>query len=112
MGATSKEAEGGMKTLWCSFCDEDRPKGEQFLGVAIVEVDEDDVAMAAIVVAMRFPNALDGAEVIAAASRKAHEMGCNPGGQMLCAEVPPEMVSNLPKHALLRKAELHAAGHI
>ena len=37
---------------------------------------------------LKFPLAEPGAEWIAAASRKAHALGCNPGGEMASAEIP------------------------
>lgn len=44
---------------WLSFCDTTRPKGEQFLGVAIVQ-----------------------AGGIVSAVGEAHRLGCNPGGEV------------------------------
>jgi hypothetical protein len=47
---------------WLSFADADKPPGQAFLGVAIVHTDTDSLI---------------------AAVRKAHELGCNPGGEVM-----------------------------
>ncbi len=75
----TKEQREGRKVFWLSFCDGDKPTGEQFLGAAIVEVTAEEADAAAIEVMLRFPLAQPGAEWLAAASRKAHALGCNPG---------------------------------
>lgn len=103
------------RTFWLSFADADKPKGKQFLGVAIVEVDEQAAAEALIDIALRFPMAQDGAEWIAAASRKAWATGCNPGGQVASVEVAADLLENLagtPRHVLLQKPDLRRLGHI
>ncbi len=48
-----------MTLWWLSFCDPERPKGEQFLGVAIVEATD-----------------------IVSAAQVAYALGCNPGGEI------------------------------
>ena len=53
---------------WLSFADGDRPKNEQFLGVAIVQ-----------------------ARSLHEAIKAAWALGCNPGGQVMGADVPPEI---------------------
>lgn len=35
-----------MQTWWLSFCDTEKPAGQQFLGVVIVDVDETDAQRA------------------------------------------------------------------
>jgi hypothetical protein len=52
-------------TFWLSFADPGRPKGTQFLGVAIVNADD-----------------------FLAAVRKAHALGINPGGEVQGFETP------------------------
>ncbi len=70
------------KTFWLSFCDPDRPAGDRFLGVCVVDVTEADAARSKAIIAARFPNALPGAEWIAAATSVARHAGCNPGGEV------------------------------
>lgn len=96
------------KTFWLSFCDSSRPKGDQFLGVAVVDVNEEDAAEALMDLLVRFPLAQEGAEWIAAAVRKAHETGCNPGGAVASLEMPPEWphLDTCPRNVLLTKARL------
>lgn len=70
---------------WLSFADPDLPPGTQFLGVAIVEAR--DVIDAAL---------------------EAHRLRINPGGEVLCAElpgIPPERWQNV----LLGREEAEAA---
>lgn len=76
-----------MKTFWLSFCDAERPEGERFLGACIVDVTDEEAADALIEIALRFPFAQPDAEWIAAATRKAHILGCNPGGQVASMEI-------------------------
>jgi hypothetical protein len=78
----------GSKVFWLSFCDGTRPKGEQFLGVCLIEVSAAEADDAAVDVMLRFPLAQPGSEWLAAATRKAHQLGCNPGGEVACQEMP------------------------
>lgn len=78
------------KVFWLSFCDADRPKGQQFLGACIVEVTADEADAAMIDVLLRFPFAEPGAEWIAAAVGKAHRLGVNPGGEVATREMPKD----------------------
>lgn len=97
------------KTFWISFVDTDKPKGERFLGVAIVEVTDEDVAAMQEEIELKFPNRLPGAEWIAAALRHAHDAGCNPGGQPGSIEMDEESLKHLdgvPRDRLLSKDEL------
>lgn len=59
---------------WLSFADPDLPRGERFLGVCIVPADNRDHAI-----------------------EKAHLYGCNPGGEVLCIPIPPDLQRLLPK---------------
>ncbi len=105
------------KTYWLSFCDGERPTGQQFLGVAIVDVTDADVDAIREELRAKFPKAKDGAEWLAAASRKAWALGCNPGGEMLSHEMPaealelPQMLAT-PRGVLLDKPTLAALGHL
>jgi hypothetical protein len=101
-----------MKTYWLSFTDDRRPAGDQFQGVAIVEVTEAEAAVALEVMQARFPRAEEGAEWIAAAIRRAWMTGCNPGGQVQSVEIPPEEGTDLPRHQLLSRETLKALGAI
>ena len=60
---------------WLSFCDPDRPRGQQFLGACIVEVSEERDAMG---------------ESLAVV--KAHRMGCNPGGEVLAVRIDNHLI--------------------
>lgn len=75
------------KTFWLSFIDtdSDRPVGQRFLGVAIVLVTDAEAETARRLMP---PQALPGAEWIAAAARKAWALGCNPGGEIGAMELP------------------------
>lgn len=55
-----------VETWWLSFCDADRPKGEQFLGVILVD-------------------AVDLVDAIT----QTHQAGCNPGGEVKAVPLPP-----------------------
>jgi len=98
------------KTFWLSFCDAERPKGRQFLGVAVVDVTDEDAANALIDVVLKFPFAQEGAEWISAASQKAWQMGCNPSGEMASFEMPhdDERTFMYPRNTLLQKSDIDA----
>lgn len=104
-----------IRTFWLSFCDGDKPEGQQFLGACIVDVTDKEAAESLIDLRLRFPKAREGAEWIAAASRKAHCTHCNPGGEMMSADVtdaPVEELARYPRHALMSKAQLEAFGPV
>jgi len=101
-----------MKTFWLSFIDPDLPTGQRFLGVAIVDVTEEDEAAAL----EDFPQMHDrvrGPGVIAAA-RKAAALGCNPGGEVAAHIIPPGglPVEDHHKNLLLDVATLQEFGLI
>ena len=102
------------KTFWLSFSDPDRPKGEQFLGVCLVDVTQADADAARRDLARRHPQAQDGAEWLAAAITKAHRLHCNPGGEVLSFEVPRDhsMAAKYPRNRLLSKQALEAIAPI
>lgn len=56
-----------MSWYYLSFSDNERPKGEMWAGACCVEA-EDEVA----------------------ATRRAWELGCNPGGSVLIHKIPPD----------------------
>jgi|SRR5580765_5989839 len=100
-----------MKTFWLSFTDPDRPKGEQFLGVAIIDVTEADAALAAAIVAARHPHAQPSANWIAAAIQRAWDTRCNPGGEIMSIDVTGEHeAEKAPHHCLLSRADLRELG--
>ncbi len=80
----------GSKLFWLSFCDGDKPNGSQFLGACIVEVTATEADEMKFEIMLRFPMAQPDAEWIGAASRKAHALGCNPGGEMASVEIEPD----------------------
>lgn len=59
---------------WLSFADPDRPEGEQFLGVCIVQGTEP---------AMGFPRATDPIP-------RAWQLGLNPGGEVQFHRIPED----------------------
>lgn len=101
-----------MKTMWLSFCDPDKPEGEQFLGACVVDVTDEDAAEAKEELLEKFPRHLPGAEWVRAACRTAHLMGCNPGGEVGAWELPTDTakVQALTRNRLLQKAELVQLG--
>lgn len=76
----------GHRIFWLSFCDADLPEGSQFLGACIIDVTAAEADEAAIDVLLRFPLAEPDAEWLAAAIKKTHALGCNPGGEVASAE--------------------------
>ena len=85
-GALLAESVEPLGWWWLSFTDASRPKGSQFLGVAIVE-----------------------ARGIAGAVTAAHRLGINPGGAVLAIAIPPEHVPALSyRNRLLSRDEAEA----
>jgi len=90
--------------FWLSFAD---PQTGAFLGVAIVQVDEDDAQAARD----RLPPASKpGAEWLIAAAQLAWDMGCNPGGEVLGAPLP-FVPPGLPLNRLLTREQVEPYGH-
>ena len=81
----AREAYKTPVSWWMSFCDPDKPKGEQFIGVAIV-------------VAPGFMHA----------HQRAWSLGINPGGEIQAFHV--EGIDAHYHDRLLSRAELEAAG--
>lgn len=74
------------RLFWLSFCDPSRPAGRKFLGCAIVGGAENGDAV-----------------------RRAWDLGCNPGGEVVSAEIAPEiapMVGDDWRNRLLTRAEV------
>lgn len=84
-----KESEANIeKCFWMSFCDPDKEKGQQFLGVIITK-------------ALGFAHAVD----------KSWALGINPGGEIMAYETDPTGIN--PDHfdKLLSRDELIAYGY-
>lgn len=107
------------QTWWLSFCDPDKPEGQQFLGAAIVDVDVMDVARAepsttAIRAAHDLPPLIEsGARWMAAAVWKSHRLKCNPGGAVATLRIDehPDFATigpRYPRGRLLSRAEIDA----
>lgn len=109
------------QTWWLSFCDGDRPIGEQFLGAAILDVDEQDIARSeGVRKALRarhgLPDLTDPDDrSMSAAIWKSHRYACNPGGEVAAVRIDeaPGFAAHdaqMPRNRLLQKAALIALG--
>ena len=82
------EKDNPIKTWWLSFCDPDKPKGTQFLGVIIVD-----------------------AKGLFHAHHQINMLGINPGGEIQCFDIskidPP--IKDRYKNRLLTKEECEEA---
>jgi hypothetical protein len=78
-----------IELWWLSFADPTRPKGEQWLGVAIVQ----------------------GVDAVSAV-QESHWRGCNPGGEVAACELPGALEKLGPKNEwmdrLLSREEVDA----
>ena len=75
--------------FWLSFCDANKPNGQQFLGVAIVFARD-----------------------IIEAAKYARLLGINPGGEVLAVETDPNDIAPEHFNKLLTKDMLISAGYI
>lgn len=108
------------QTWWLSFCDPDKPEGQQFLGVVIVDVNERDKTLgefgaAAIRASHGLPPLTDPTDQwMSAAIAKSHRLRINPGGECVGHRVddiaPPEELARCPRDRVLQKPELAALG--
>jgi hypothetical protein len=98
--------------FWLSFADTERPPGDQFLGVCIVEVSAAEAALARPLVEARYGRpAPQGAVWIAAAIRRAWATHCNPGCGVMTIDITDNhQIPELPRHRLLSRAALLALG--
>jgi hypothetical protein len=107
------------QTWWLSFCDPDRPTGQQFLGALVLDVEWADVAMAeGITIAIRASHGLpplDDPDVqwMAGAVYKAHRLRVNPGGAVAARrfdDVPGFAThsARYPRGVLLSRADIAA----
>ena len=90
-----------MRTFWLSFADD-----SGHLGVCVVDIKAEEAAASRGMIDVMFPQHLEGAEWITAASSKAYAMGCNPGGEILSIEVSPTRSRSMPRNRLLSKQEV------
>lgn len=87
-----RNGDAPRTTFWLSFCDGDRPEGDQFLGAAII------------------PDCVN----LVDAMQQAYAHGCNPGGEIAGYELPPQAfeedvgLRDAPRYTLMSKAELLA----
>lgn len=110
--ATCKRPE--RKVFWLSFCDTHKPEGSQFLGACVVDVTAEEAQDVAFDVMLRFPFAQPGSEWLAAASRKAHQLGCNPGGEMASCEIPADhpQLARYTFGVLMDRATIEQIDHV
>lgn len=104
-----------MRTFWLSFCDNRLPSGHQFLGACVVDVTQEDADNIAAFISFAFPQATDGAEWIAAATKKAHREGCNPGGEVASVDItdgPADALAMYPRNRLISREELEAVAPV
>lgn len=81
-----EEARNPEQWWYLSFVDPRRPKGTQFLGACVVR-----------------------GRGILTAMRRAHVVGCNPGGEVACFAVGQEMPP-FPTNKLLQKEDMGPSG--
>jgi hypothetical protein len=101
------------KRFWLSFADAARAEGQRFLGACVVEVTEPMALAMRDELRERFPRHQPGAEWLAAAVRKTHQLGINPGGEVMTVELPddlPEALTTVPRDRLLTPHELQVYG--
>lgn len=104
------------QTWWVSFCDGTKPEGQQFLGVAIIDVTEDEAFEGRVAATlMRIVHGRPPAEAdvgwMTAAIGSAHLTGCNPGGEVMAVRIDDQpkfaaLDARLPRNRLLQKSEL------
>ena len=97
------------RTYWLSFSDEH----DGFRGVVIVDVTQAEADTMKAWIDVHWPQHAPGAEWVGAATRRAHELGCNPGGEVLSVDIthvpPPVPVA---KNRLLSKDDLRDVGFV
>lgn len=113
---SASEKPSRVVTLWMSFSDPDRPVGEQFLGVCVIDVTDAEAAAAVPRMRAMFPKAKDGAEWLFVAMERSHQLGINPGGSVGSAETPRDVFDQkspgCPRDRLMLKPELVERGLI
>lgn len=81
--------ENVEKCLWMSFCDSEKPKGTQFLGVIITNT-------------LGITHAID----------KTHTLGINPGGEVMSHEISSHNINPMHFDKLLSSKNLKEYGYI
>jgi hypothetical protein len=74
-----------MPLFWLSFVDPQKPSGEQFTGVALVEAEGDTHE-----------------EALKHAIRRAWATGCNPGGEIQSVLLDGEVLDRMPNENRVR----------
>ena len=101
------------RRFWLSFADDSKPRGQQFLGVCVVEVTFEEAASLLPRIDREFPNHQEGAEWISAAVDKAWRLKCNPGGEVASLDItnaPNPDGIDVPLNRLMSLAELKQRG--
>lgn len=99
------------RTYWMSFADETKPKGQQFLGVVILDVTDEEARSWIKTHGWLYPARMAGAEWNGAAMVKAHRLKINPGGQIMYVDITHAPTpAPLIKNKLLSAKELAEAG--
>ena len=75
--------------VWLSFADPHKPRGQQFLGAAIVEA-----------------SGRDGREIMRSAMDRAWKLGINPGGSVMPQQVDPKSFPEDCLNRLLSRNEI------
>lgn len=107
------------QTWWLSFCDPDKPEGQQFLGAVVVDVDEIDVARAepaatALRAAHGLPPLTEADDQwMSGAIGKTYRLKVNPGGEVASMRLDdlPGFASksaSYPRGRLLSRADVAA----
>jgi hypothetical protein len=89
---SSNQRKEILKWFWLSFCDIEAPKGQQFLGVVILQAD---CAMNAVTLS--------------------HTNHINPGGEVQIVELYDEFATNIPevmRYRLLTRHEVETIGKL
>lgn len=95
------------RTYWLSFCDTDRPPGDQFLGVVVVDVTAEE-ALAALAIRPDMGDREHG-PWIAGAIRGAWRAQVNPGGCVASVRIDGDpRAAGYPRLTLLNRADVAA----
>lgn len=114
-GPTVQSTATEPQTWWHSFCDADRPKGRQFLGVLVMDVTADEINVIRGEVDARqmlnFVPLSHDVDVygMAASIQKTHRLGVNPGGEVQSGRIDGNPEAALyPRAVLLSRADIEA----
>ena len=114
-GPTVQPTATEPQTWWHSFCDSDRPKGQQFLGALVMDVTADEINAIRDEVDTRqmlnFVPLSHDVDVygMAASIRKAHQLGVNPGGEVQSGRIDGHQEAAVyPRAVLLSRGDIEA----